>query len=258
MNSYFYNNLQIREVFHIEFLRALTRKMKPSFYALKGGVNMRLFFGNIRYSEDMDLDVNTISINALRDTVMKIIGSTSFQNELKSFGIEKVLPPDMAKAKQTGTTQRFKIHLITHQGEDLFTKVEFSRREPLGNAVVEPVPEKIMSRYKMSPLIVSHYDAQSAAMQKINALVNRSAVQSRDIFDLYVLSTQLSPDKNRRIKIDTATAKTACEYVFSVSFHQFSDTVLSYLTEEDKATYDRADLWDEIKLKVHDLICENN
>jgi hypothetical protein len=109
----------------------------------------------------------------------------------------------------------------------------------------------------MSPLIVSHYDAQSAAMQKINALVNRSVVQARDVFDLYLLSTQLSPDINSRIKTDRVIVKTACENVSSVSFNQFRDTVLSYLTEEDKASYDNPDIWDEIKLKVNYLICEN-
>ncbi|MCK9583230.1 MAG: nucleotidyl transferase AbiEii/AbiGii toxin family protein [Endomicrobiales bacterium] len=258
MNSYYYNNLQIREVFHLEFLRAFARKLKPSFFALKGGVNMRLSFGSIRYSEDMDLDVNTINVKALSDTVMKILGSVSFQNELKGFGIDKVLPPNMAKAKQTDTTQRFKVHLITHQGEDLFTKIEFSRRKSVGNAVVEPVSEKILRQYKMSPLIVSHYDVDSAFAQKINALANRSAVQARDIFDLYMLSTQLSPNKNSRIKTDAVSIKIACENVFLVSFHQFRDTVLSYLAEEDKAAYDSPDLWDEIKLRVHDLICQNN
>jgi len=68
----------------------------------------------------MDMDVNTVSVSVLRDTVMKIIVSASFQNELKVFGIEKILPPDMTKAKQTQTTQRFKIHLITHQGDDTY------------------------------------------------------------------------------------------------------------------------------------------
>ena|SRR3989339_282597 len=257
MNRYFYNSLQIREVFHIEFLRMLTRRIKPSFYALKGGVNMRLFFGSIRYSEDMDIDVNTVSVNVLRDTVMKIIGSVSFQNALKSFGIEKILPPDMAKAKQTETTQRFKIHLLTQQGEDLYTKIEFSRRISHGKAAVQPVPENILRQYKMSPLIITHYDARSAVAQKISALANRSAVQARDIFDLYVLSTQLSPDDANRIKTDPATIKTACANIFQVGFRQFRDTVLDYLTEEDRAGYNTPGIWDEIKLKVHDL-CQSH
>ena len=45
-----YTLLQIREVFHMEFLRVLGKKIKPSYYALKGGVNLRLFFHSIRYS----------------------------------------------------------------------------------------------------------------------------------------------------------------------------------------------------------------
>ncbi|OIO75796.1 MAG: hypothetical protein AUJ85_02015 [Elusimicrobia bacterium CG1_02_37_114] len=254
MNTYSYDNLQVREVFHIEFLRAFTKKIRPSFYTLKGGVNMRLFFGSVRYSEDMDMDVNTVSVSVLRDTVMKIIVSASFQNELKVFGIEKILPPDMTKAKQTQTTQRFKIHLITHQGEDLFTKVEFSRRQPSGNAIVESVSEKVLHYYRISPLIISHYDAISAITQKINALVNRRMVQARDIFDLYILSTQISS----KVNITPVTAKAASENIFSVSFHQFRDTVLNYLSEEDRLTYDNSGLWDEIKLNVNELICVNH
>jgi len=202
----------------------------------------------------MDMDVNTVSVSVLRDTVMKIIVSASFQNELKVFGIEKILPPDMTKAKQTQTTQRFKIHLITHQGEDLFTKVEFSRRQPSGNAIVESVSEKVLHYYRISPLIISHYDAISAITQKINALVNRRMVQARDIFDLYILSTQISS----KVNITPVTAKAASENIFSVSFHQFRDTVLNYLSEEDRLTYDNSGLWDEIKLNVNELICVNH
>ena len=38
--------LQIRAVFHIAFLGAFARKVRPAFYALKGGINMRLFFNS--------------------------------------------------------------------------------------------------------------------------------------------------------------------------------------------------------------------
>ena len=258
MNSFYYENLQIREVFHIEFLRNFSKKVRPSFYAVKGGVNMRLFFNSVRYSEDMDLDINTVSISVLRDTVMKIIGSPYFQNELKTFGIQNILSPDITKAKQTETTQRFKVHLITHQGEDLFTKIEFSRHPCTGNAVVEPVPEKVLRVYRMSPLIISHYDAETAVMQKINALANRKEVQARDIFDIYMLSTHISINKKGQLKAAPASLKVACENMFSVSYQQFRDTALNYLTEEDRKVYENAGLWDEIKLKVNDIICRNH
>ena len=50
--------------------------------------------------------------------------------------------------------------------------------------------------------------------------------------------------------------KIAGENIFSVDFRQFRDTVLSYLTEEDRAMYDNPGIWDEIKLKVHEFICQ--
>ncbi|MDD4955835.1 MAG: nucleotidyl transferase AbiEii/AbiGii toxin family protein, partial [Candidatus Omnitrophica bacterium] len=127
MKNKIYNQLQLREIFHLEFLRWFGKRINPRNYALKGGVNLRFFFNSFRYSEDMDLDISGIRINSLKDEVMKILTALSFSETLKSFGIEKIVPPDISKAKQTQTTQRFKVHLLTSAGEDLFTKIEFSR-----------------------------------------------------------------------------------------------------------------------------------
>jgi len=255
MNTHhYYNGLQIREIFHIEFLRVFARKLKPNFYALKGGVNMRLYFKGVRYSEDMDMDVNTVNIVMLRDIVTKIATSTSFINELKPFGIESIRPPDMTKAKQTGTTQRFKIHIITHSNEDLFTKIEFSRRQNPGNFVTESVPDRVLRPYRVAPLIISHYDINAAVIQKINALALRKVVQARDIFDIYTLSTQYSVEDDGAIAVDSKTAETSCENVLSVGFNQFRDTVLSYLSDDDRSIYDNPDIWDKIKLKVDEFI----
>jgi len=45
------------ELFHLTFLRALaTRGEGKQRIALKGGCNLRFYFGSVRYSEDMDLD----------------------------------------------------------------------------------------------------------------------------------------------------------------------------------------------------------
>ena len=66
------NSLQLREVFHIEFLRWLGRKVKAGHYAVKGGANLRFFFKSFRYSEDMDLDARVIRVVQLKEIVMKI------------------------------------------------------------------------------------------------------------------------------------------------------------------------------------------
>ena len=251
-----YNSLELREIFHLEFLRWFGRKAKAGFYALKGGANLRFFFKSFRYSEDMDLDVRGIGVHHLKDTVMEILKALSFHDTLRPFGIERVVPPDILKAKQTETTQRFKIHLLALGGENLFTKVEFSRRGFRGEIAVKLVSDILLRKYKMPPLLVPHYDIQSAIAQKIGALAARSMIQARDIFDLYVLSSQCDPAAIKEIEISRARRKKAYENVFEVSFRQFHDTVLSYLSTEDQAVYNLSSSWDEIKLKVSDFISE--
>ena len=249
-----YTPLQLREIFHIEFLRWFGRSAKRGRHAVKGGVNLRLFYKSVRYSEDMDLDIDAMTVSALRDAVMNILSSGSFSAGLRPFGIEAVVPPDMRSAKQTETTQRFKVHLITVSGEDLFTKVEFSRRGFKGNIEIRPVDDAILRAYRAAPVIVAHYDAPSAIIQKIAALADRSITQARDIFDLYVLGTQHEPSELSNKDLDPAILLKAYENVFEVGFGQFKDSVLAYLSEDDRAAYDSQAVWDDIKLKVSGLI----
>ncbi|MEK6715277.1 MAG: nucleotidyl transferase AbiEii/AbiGii toxin family protein [Candidatus Omnitrophota bacterium] len=253
MGQTIYNQLQLREIFHLEFLRWLTKKASPENYALKGGVNLRFFFNSFRYSEDMDLDISGVKVEWLKDTVMKILTAVSFQETLKSFGIEKVLPPDISKAKQTETTQRFKVHLLTYSGEDLFTKVEFSRRGFKGETITQPVSDNILRAYKMPPLLIPHYSINSAIAQKIEALVMRAAIQARDVFDLYILTTQYEGKKQ---KIGQSLLIRAKENVSHVTFNQFRDTAVSYLSSDDQLAYAKADAWDAIKIRVSNFIEE--
>ncbi len=244
-----YDSLQLREIFHLEFLRRLGRKVPAGSFAVKGGANLRLFFGSIRYSEDIDLDVTGTGVEALKDTVLRIFEAPSFQGGLKPYGIERLGLPDMAKAKQTETTQRFKLHLLTAAGEDLFTKVEFSRRGFRGSTETGFVSESILRGYQMAPLIAPHYDLDSAIAQKIEALATRTETQARDIFDLHLLSTRRAEGARPGQGAKSLLSK-ASERVFEVDFAVFRDTVLAYLADEDRAAYDSAEVWDELKLKV--------
>lgn len=250
MNKPIYNPLQMREVFHLEFLRWFARKMEADYYVLKGGVNLRLFFKNIRYSGDMDIDVKGARVERIKKTVMDILAARGFTDSLKSFGIERIVAPDLAKAKQIETTQRFKIHLLTPGGEDLFTKIEFSRRGLKGSHVVEPVSSTILRAYKMAPLLVPHYDTASAVMQKIQALAQRTVLQARDIFDLFILSSQYERSKRSQIAINKTALQTAHDNIFMVDFPRFRDTVVAYLGAEDQKAYSSPEIWDEVKLKT--------
>jgi predicted nucleotidyltransferase component of viral defense system len=250
-----FDPLQLREIFHLEFLRRLTRKIPPPSFALKGGANLRFFFGSIRYSEDIDLDVKVVGVAALKDTVMEILEASAFQDGLRPYGIERLRVPDMMKAKQTETTQRFKVHLLTAAGEDLFSKVEFSRRGFRGRAEIGFVSETLLRGYKMPPLLIPHYDLDSAVAQKIEALATRSEIQARDIFDLHLLSAGYTGE-TRMGRVVRGILGKASERMFEVDFPMFRDTVLAYLDPEDRASYDSAELWDEIKLNVARFIEE--
>jgi len=251
-----YNSLQLRELFHLEFLRWFGRRIKAKSYALKGGSNLRFFFNSIRYSEDMDLDIRGMEVYMLKDIVMKILQDLSFQDNFKPFGIERLIPPEVSHAKQTETTQRFKVHLMTSAGEDLFTKIEFSRRGFSGKTAVQPVSSVISRAYMLPPLLVPHYDVGSMVSHKIGALADRSEIQARDIFDLYILSSQCKPPEIKKGLLDTAKLGKAYKNAFEISFEQFRDTVVSYLSPDDQGAYNSSSSWDEIKLEATSFIEE--
>jgi predicted nucleotidyltransferase component of viral defense system len=215
---------------------------------------LRFFFNSLRYSEDIDLDICGVNVAILTDIVMKILQNSSFHETLRPYGIESVVSPDISKAKQTETTQRFKAHLITSSGEDLFTKIDFSRRGIKGKVSAQAVSAFILREYKMPPILIPHYEIDSAIIQKIEALAARSVTQARDIFDLYILTSQGNNVINEKAIPDKLTR--AYDNIFMISFEQFRDTVLAYLTAEDQAGYNTTASWDEIKLKVSAYIDE--
>lgn len=243
-----------REVFHLAFLRLLNQRLRPNSYAIKGGVNLRLFFGSVRYSEDMDIDIKGVEVFKLKESVMDILASKTLLIGLRSFQIEKIVPPDISAAKQTETTQRFKVHLISHAGEDLFTKIEFSRRKFEAEVVTEAVNDDILRRYMLPPLIVPHYPASIAILQKVRALAERSETQGRDIFDLHLLTLRSSGDGALLKSLPKTTLKKAYDNIFVIDFNAFRDTVLNYLSSEDRKIYDRKDVWEDIQLKVGELL----
>lgn len=216
---------------------------------------MRFFFGSIRYSEDMDLDLAEVRVDVIQDIVLQILKSQNFIDNLRPYSIQSISVPDMVKAKQTETTQRFKMHLITFAGEDLFTKVEFSRRGLKDGIMASAVPGSILRDYKLIPIIVPHYNAMAATLQKISALASRPAVQARDIFDLYILNPKLNdPEINSLKTPEKEKLERAYKNLFSVTFGQFRDSVVSFLSPDEQTSYSSSLFWDEIKLKVANLL----
>lgn len=252
------NSVQAREFFHLIFLRALARSIPPASFSLKGGANLRFFFGSIRYSEDMDIDVSGVAVHTLREKVMSILGSSGVLDTLRTSGIENLRLPDMTRAKQTETVQRFKIGLLTTAGEDLPTKVEFSHRGLDDGIRAEPISPEVLASYRLPPMIVPHYVARTAALQKVRAISSRTKPQARDIFDLYLLSSQPEVQQTSlRQGLTAIDLRRARDTIYSIGFQQYRDTVVNFLGAEDRVAYDARQIWDDIRLRALAMIEED-
>ncbi len=182
-----------REAFHTLVLSHLRERVALSQWRMKGGVNLRLFFKSVRYSEDMDLDAEPKARLALKGAIRSFLDDMTLRRRLAELGIRDVLTNERP-AKDTETTLRFKLRLEIGGGIELPTKVEVSFRGRARNDAVveEPANPKIVGLYlarPQLPLVLPHYDRSAAIRQKIAALAGRAEVQARDVFDLAVLST---------------------------------------------------------------------
>lgn len=233
------------ELFHLLFLRQLEGKLDKKLYALKGGCNLRFYFKSIRYSEDIDFDVITISKQTLENKVNRILEGVDFKRILQSkdIAIEQINP-----AKQTETTQRWKIQLrIKNSIATIPTKIEFSRRTITEGMVYEPVDKDVLNQYNLYPIICNHYSLEAAFLQKINALIHRTETQARDIFDLkWLLDRGAFP----KVNLSPEEIETAIIHATSISFTDFKGQVVAYLMDEYKSFYDSPEKWDEIQLQV--------
>ncbi|MFN3235199.1 MAG: nucleotidyl transferase AbiEii/AbiGii toxin family protein [Gammaproteobacteria bacterium] len=232
------------------FLRQFSMQIDANLYAIKGGCNLRFFFGSVRYSEDLDLDVCTIAQETLENKVTKLLASPSLLRLLQGYGVSEL---EVTAPKQTPTTQRWKIQLHTEQGEMPYhTKIEFSRRNKKIQTELASIDRILCQSYRLPPMRLSHYGLSEAIMQKVLALAHRSLTQARDIFDLYFL---LHRGKTNSLfslkKEDLAKAE---EALLSINFADYKSQVVTFLEPEEQAVYDSKDYWSLISNEVFQYI----
>ena len=238
---------QAIELFHLHLLRILATGPDKERVALKGGCNLRFFFGSVRYSEDMDLDAFGISTHVLRAKIDRLLEGAPLRLSLASRGIEVAT---FSAPKQTDTTQRWKIELrVEGRGLPLHTKLEFSRRRTAGNARVEAVHRDILAEYQLMPMLAPHYPRAEAIQQKVGALVGRSAVQARDVFDLAVLFSG-GAEVGPALGAVRAQIPRAIERAMEVSYDEFKAQVVAYLAPAALAAYRTPAAWEALQASV--------
>ena len=249
-----FTHRQQREAFHILFLEGLLGRMDPSLFVLKGGLNLRFFFGSPRFSEDMDIDVLGSSVETLKRNGYRVLDDRGFRRSLAAFGISELLVNDPARAKHTATTQRFRVRLVTTAGETWPTKVEFSRRGDGGTFRADPISPDVVRAYHRLAMPCQHYDAGSTVLQKLNALAGRREPQTRDAFDLYVLWLGGHWDAAVPGGIGTETRSLALENLLAFSYADYRGQVLDYLEPETLSQFGGETRWQMLVETVCGLV----
>jgi len=243
------------ELFHLLFLRALETRLDRKAYVVKGGVNLRAWFGSARYSEDLDLDAVAVEAHTLRDRVDQVLSSAVFQTLLRSQGLHVTRT---SRPKQTETTQRWKLEIAGRSGERaLHTKIEFSRRDSAEPYVLEPARPEIVRAYGLPPPTANHYTAAAAVRQKIGALVGRREPQARDIWDLdHLFRTRADSDPRPLApRLEQALAP-ALERVLDLPFAVFRSQVVPFLSSEHQEIFGTAESWDRMREGVVERLTE--
>jgi predicted nucleotidyltransferase component of viral defense system len=242
---------ELVEVFHLHFLRQLTAGRGKDAYVVKGGCNLRFFFGSIRYSEYLDLDVAGPSVADLRERVDGILRSRVLRETLEGLGVELVRA---SAPKQTETTQRWKMRLQPRGAvPPLSTKVEFSRRPAGEEGVLEVVDKGLIRRYGLMPLLLSHYDLAAAVRQKVGALVGRREVQARDVFDLSVLFSRAG-ERPVEISLGAEVLDRAVDRVLELGPEEYLGQVVAYLDPDRAESMASREMWEALQLQVIDAL----
>jgi hypothetical protein len=240
---------QLVELFHLHFVRLLCSGPQKGSFAIKGGCNLRFFFESVRYSEDIDLDVAGLPVHALKEKVTAILSGPALSMPLRSRGLSIT---SVSAPKQTDTTQRWKVGLAAEgQATALHTKIEFSRRAKTEEARIEPVAGAVLAEHQLMPLLAPHYPLAAAVRQKVGALVGRTIVQARDVFDLAVLFARTGGDVKALRPIRAEIPK-AVERVMEVSYADFKSQVVSFLAADHVASYGSPEAWDALQMQVID------
>lgn len=243
-----YSTRESVELFHLVILDLLGRKVDKKLYALKGGCNLRFFFKSIRYSQDMDLDVNTALSKAKLQVIMnRLLESNTIEQILDVKGIKI---QEKSSPKQTDTTQRWKFALMVPRSSvPLRTRIEFSRRGMKPDLAFDSVDANLIRTYELTPILASHYQREDACVQKVIALATRKQVQARDVFDLHLL---LASGVDTSVVYDKAAKyiDKAKDNIWAVSYDMFKSQVVSYLHPDYQAQYSSSDLWDSMILTL--------
>lgn len=240
---------QAIELFHIAFLDVFSKRVDGSHFVLKGGANLRYFFGSLRYSEDIDLDTGELAAYLVKEKVETILSSGPLPLLLRTKGMAVL---EHTNPKLTDTTQRWKV-AISAPGltTPVRTKIELSARDREGEYELDSIPADVVAPYALRPPSVQRYSGDTPTEQKILALEGRSETQARDVFDLDLLLRRRTFPAGA---LDPAVLKGATNRAMELPYAAFRDQVIPFLEPDAVELYDSEEAWVQIQTFVAEAL----
>jgi hypothetical protein len=170
---------------------------------------------------------------------------------LAKVGIEVT---EVSAPKQADTTQRWKAALkLRDRALASHTKVEFSRRDDVHGAKVDPIERGFAAEHRQQPLLLPHYPADVAVQQKVRALVGRSQVQARDLFDLSLLFARVK-DSGEALAPVKPLLGDAITRALELSYDDYSGQVVAWLAPLAAESLGTRAAWDAMQLQVVEML----
>jgi len=173
----------LREYLQIVFLNTFFRLSKGSSIVFKGGTSLRLMYGSLRYSEDLDFNT-TLE----KGDLQKLLEQTLIESG-------KYLPGLSYKELKTIKGYSGKIHFVSEVAPmPLTVKLDFSMREK----TIEKYESTISTEFpiKTHSLVVTMTEAEILA-EKIRTVFQRE--KGRDIYDIWFLLNKKTPLNSRLV-----------------------------------------------------------
>lgn len=192
---------RIREYLQARILGALQRAGAMIPLAFHGGTALRFLYGAVRYSEDLDFalerDTGRYDFRGYLQAIRAELNAEGYTIELKVNDRKTV---HSAFVRFVGLL--YELGLTPHRDQVLAIKIEVDTRPPAGAGLATTVVRRHIV------LQLQHHDRASLLAGKLHALLQRSYVKGRDVYDLlWYLSEPQWPPPNL-ILLNNALAQT--------------------------------------------------
>jgi predicted nucleotidyltransferase component of viral defense system len=181
-----------KEALQIYILSELFTLPESTLLTFQGGACLRLIYGGVRYSEDLDF-VTTADKNKISQIMDKLSKAIGRLEPLFSGSFT------MKRQKESKTFYRFRIHnQKENYHESFFVSVEFACYPAYTLNVAPLRPQKELPGLPLT--LVRAEKPEEILADKLGAIAGRAFCKGRDYFDLWLL-------KQKGIKLDADLLK---------------------------------------------------